>query len=285
MYRAHGPELLQSVGEVEFANGVAAMSASGTYGAARVCAGIVGYADLSAPGVSVDLQLEALTAAGNGRLKGIRGHAPWDPLGVTLGKTWAAGAKMVDMRYGAPEGWLRNTDFRAGYSRLADYHLSYDSWAFQHQLGDIADLAANYESTPIIVNHAGGPVLVGPYEGKRDEALANWRRGIESLGPYENVYVKLGGLGIGTPNLRLRDRAAPPSSSQLAELLRPFVETCIGAVGAERCMFESDFPPDKVSYSYGVLWNAFKIVTAGFSSAERHALFSGTAARVYRLDT
>jgi L-fuconolactonase len=228
--------------------------------------------------------LQALVAAGNGRLKGIRGHAAWDPLGVTLGKTWAAGSKTVDMRYGAPEGWLQTADFRTGYARLAHYHLSYDSWAFQHQLEDIGKLAADFEAIPIIVNHVGGPVLVGPYEGRRDEALANWRRGIETLTPYENVYVKLGGLGIGTPNLRLRDRATPASSTQLAELLRPFIETCVEAVGASRCMFESDFPPDKVSYSYGVLWNAFKRVTSGFSSAERGALFSGTAASAYRLD-
>jgi predicted TIM-barrel fold metal-dependent hydrolase len=78
-------------------------------------------------------------------------------------------------------------------------------------------------------------------------------------------------------------RPSPPSSQTLADAFKPWVETCIELFGADRCMFESNFPVDKITSGYGVLWNAFKRLAAKASAAEKAALFSGTASRVYKL--
>lgn len=75
----------------------------------------------------------------------------------------------------------------------------------------------------------------------------------------------------------------PPSSEQLAMAWHPYLELCVEAFGARRCMFESNFPVDKGSYGYAVLWNAFKRFAAPASAEEKLALFSGTAIRTYRL--
>lgn len=270
MYRADGPPQMRQVGEVEFVNGIAAMSASGAYGPARVAAGIVGYAPIE-QGEGVEPVLEALIAAGAGRLKGIRGHAPHSPLGVQLGPR------------GAPPGRLRDPTFRQGFARLAAHGLSYDSVAYHHQMLDLADLADAFPDTPIIVDHVGMPLLGGPYRDRQDEVWAEWRKGVAALGRRENVFFKLGGLGIPTAALDYDSRPAPPSSETLAQDFRRFFEPCIEAAGARRCMFESDFPPDKTSFPYGVFWNACKRMTAGYSQAERTALFAGAAKRAYRL--
>ncbi len=79
-------------------------------------------------------------------------------------------------------------------------------------------------------------------------------------------------------------RPAPPSSAELADYWRPYVETCIERFGAARCMFESNFPVDKMGIGYAALWNAFKRIAARSSADEKLALFSGTARRAYRLD-
>jgi len=82
-------------------------------------------------------------------------------------------------------------------------------------------------------------------------------------------------------DFHLRD--VPPSSEELAAAWRPYVEACIEAFGPNRCMMESNFPVDKQSCGYGVLWNALKRITQGCSAAEKAALYCGTAARVYRM--
>jgi L-fuconolactonase len=78
-------------------------------------------------------------------------------------------------------------------------------------------------------------------------------------------------------------RETPPLSDDLAAAYKPYIETCIAAFGVERSMFQSNFPPDGVSSSYSILWNAFKRLAAGYSASEKAMLFSGTAKRVYRL--
>jgi predicted TIM-barrel fold metal-dependent hydrolase len=172
---------------------------------------------------------------------------------------------------------------REGFARLHPLGLSFDAWMYHTQLGELADLARAFPETPIVLNHVGGSIGIGPYAGHRDEVFAVWRAGIEELARCPNVHVKLGGLGMRLFGFDLHQGDMPPSSEQLAAAWRPYVETCIAAFGANRAMFESNFPVDKGGGSYHVFWNAFKRIAAGCSAAEKAALFSGTASRFYRL--
>jgi predicted TIM-barrel fold metal-dependent hydrolase len=272
MYRADGPPELRPVGEIEFANGVAAMSASGLYGATRVCAGIVGHADL-ALGARVETVLTAMTAAGGGRFRGIRFISATDPDQAT----WGASV-------GRPDGLLMDKRVREGFARLAPLGLSFDAWMYHTQLGELVDLARAFPHTPIVLNHVGGPIGLGRYEGQRDAVFAAWRTRIHELAACPNVHIKLGGLGMRMFGFGFHTGALPPTSEQLAAAWRPYIETCIAAFGAERAMFESNFPVDKGGCGYAALWNAFKRIAAGCSESEKQALFAGTATRFYRLD-
>jgi predicted TIM-barrel fold metal-dependent hydrolase len=273
MYRSDGPVEMRPVGEIEFANGVAAMSASGGYGKARVCAGIVGHADLMI-GSRVAKVLEAMIVAGGGRFRGIRYIASTDPDQAQWGATLVR-----------PQGLLRDKRVREGFAQLAPLGLSFDAWVYHPQLGDVLDLARAFPATPICLNHVGGAIGLGRYKGKRDEVFANWSAGIRALAACPNVHVKLGGLGMKMFGFDVHEGELPPSSEQLATLWRPYVETCITAFSARRAMFESNFPVDKGSYSYGVYWNACKRLAQGASAGEKADLFNGTASRFYRLDT
>ena len=273
MYRASGHAELRPIGEIEFANGVAAMSASGTYGKTQVCAGIVGYADLTI-GAAVGKVLEAMIVAGGGRFRGIRFITASHP-------DQAAWGSMVTR----PEGLLRDKRVREGFARLAPLGLSFDAWMYHTQLDDLVGLARTFPDTQIVLDHVGGPIGLGRYAGKRDEVFAEWSGRIRELAACPNVHVKLGGLGMRMFGFDLHTRELPPSSEELAAAWRPYIETCIAAFGPERAMFESNFPVDKGSCSYAALWNAFKHIAAGCSAAEKAALFAGTANRFYRLDT
>jgi predicted TIM-barrel fold metal-dependent hydrolase len=271
MYRAHGPEALRPVGEIEFANGVAAMSASGTYGPTQVCAGIVGAADLML-GDAVAPVLEAMVQAGNGRFRGIRYITASHPDQTA----WGAAA-------GRPEGLLRAPEVREGFARLAPLGLTFDAWMYHPQLAELVEVARTFPSTTIVLNHVGGPIGLGRFQGQRDAVLADWRAQIRALAQCPNVHVKLGGMGMRLFGFGFHEGARPPSSEELAAAWKPYVETCIEAFGAPRAMFESNFPVDKGSCGYAATWNAFKRLAAGCSADEKRALFSGTATRVYRL--
>jgi predicted TIM-barrel fold metal-dependent hydrolase len=272
MYRAGGPEELRPVGEVEFANGVAAMAASGLYGKTRVCAGIVGYADLML-GARVEPVLEAMIMAGGGRFRGIRYITASHPDEAARGSS-----------VNRPAGLLTNAKVREGFAQLHPLGLSFDAWMYFTQLDELVALARAFPDAPIVLDHVGGPIGIGPYAGRRDEVFAQWRASIEELARCPNVHVKLGGLGMRLFGFDLHQGALPPSSEQLAGLWRPYIETCIAAFGAERAMFESNFPVDKYSGGYRAFWNAFKRLAAGCSASEKAALFAGTARRFYRLD-
>jgi L-fuconolactonase len=271
MYRAAGPVELRPVGEVEFANGVAAMAASGTYGNTRVCAGIVGYADLSL-GAPVETVLAAMIEAGGGRFRGIRYISATHPDQASWGSLITR-----------PEGMLRDPKVREGFARLAPLGLSFDAWLYHTQLGDLIDLARAFPETPIVLDHLGGPIGLGRYAGKRDEVFAEWRARIRELALCPNVHIKLGGLGMRMFGFDFHTKELPPSSEELAAAWRPYVETCIAAFGPDRAMFESNFPVDKGGCGYAALWNASKRIAAGCSASEKAALFAGTASKFYRL--
>lgn len=270
MYRASGPESLRPVGETEFANGAAAMSASGVYGSTAVCAGIVGFADLLV-GDAVQDVLEAHIGAGGGRFRGIRNQAARD--------------ESLHWEVQKPKDLLADRRFRAGFAKLAPMNLPYDAWQFFTQQGEAIDLARSFPDTTIVVNHLGGIVGVGGHEGKLEQEFPLWRTHMLELAACPNVVMKLGGLGMLRAGFDFAMRDEPPSSEELAVLWRPYIETCIEVFGPQRCMFESNFPPDKQTCSYRVLWNAFKRLAASYSAQEKAALFHDTAARVYRLTT
>ncbi|MBL8674636.1 MAG: amidohydrolase family protein [Rhodospirillales bacterium] len=270
MYRADGPAERRSLGETEFVNGIAAMSASGLYGATKACAGIVGNVDLRYGG-DAQAALEAHIAVAGGRFRGIRNVSAWDAGGVKA--TSAA----------PPPGLLRDSAFRAGFACLSRLGLTFDAWLLHPQLDDLIDLAKAFPETTIILDHVGGPVGIGPYIDRRDEVFAIWKTKIAEAAQLPNVNVKLGGLGMHTMGFEFHAADAPPDSAALAAAWAPYVETCVAAFGPARCMFESNFPVDKGTCGYAQLWNAYKRITAGYSADEKTALYSGTARRVYGL--
>jgi predicted TIM-barrel fold metal-dependent hydrolase len=271
MYRAGGPEEFRPVNEVEFANGAAAMSASGGYGPALICAGIVGHANLLL-GDRVKAVLEAEIVAGQGRFRGIRHSSAYD-----------ADADIAHMYATRPKGLLLDTTYRKGFACLAPLGLSFDSWLFHPQLSEFVDLARAFPDTRIVLDHCGGPVGLGRFAGRRQETFPVWKASIQEAAKCPNVVVKLGGLAMRLLGFDFHERSKPPSSEQAAAAWRPYIETCIEAFGPERCMFESNFPPDKGQCSYQVIFNAFKRIAAQYSEAENTALFSKTATDVYRL--
>jgi predicted TIM-barrel fold metal-dependent hydrolase len=271
MFRRHGPEALRAVGETEFVNGIAAMSASGLYGPTRVAAGIVGTADLRL-GDEVAEVLDAQVAAGGGRFRGIRRAAAWDPDPSVPSHRTQPGA-----------GLFQRADFRAGFAQLAPRRLTFEAWCYHHQIPDVTALARAFGDTTIILNHFGGPLGIGPYAGKADQVYAQWRTHIAELAGCPNVVAKLGGINMEMNGFGWHERSQPPGSPELTEATRRYYEFTIEKFGAGRCMFESNFPVDKASCSYTVLWNSFKRLTAKCSAAEKAALFHDTAARVYRL--
>ncbi len=271
MYRADGPEAMRSVGEVEFANGVAAQCASDTYGPGRACAGIVGLVDLRL-GDAAQPVLEALQAAGNGRLRGIRNTTAAHPDPAIRSNPQPP-----------PEGILTEDGFRRGAALVGRMGLSLDVWAYHTQLAEVAHLARVCPDTAIVVDHCGGPLGTGPYRGKRAEVFTEWRAAMAVLAGLPNMTVKLGGLAMRVDGFDFDAEERAPNSMWLANAWRPYTYALLDLFGAGRCMFQSNFPVDKGMCSYPVLWNAFKRLAAGATADEKRALFSGTACRVYRL--
>jgi L-fuconolactonase len=271
MYRADGPEEYRVVGETEFINGQAAMSASGLYGPSRIAAGIVGTADCRI-GNRVKGVLEAHIAAGGSRFRGIRQTGAWDADASIFGGMFKNGSHLY-----------LDAEFRRGFACLAPLGLSFDAFVLSPQLSDVADLAAAFPDTRIILDHAGGPIGIGRYRGRLAEMFPAWRRDIQEIARRPNVSMKLGGLGSFINGFATYRAEPPASSAALAQDWRPYVETCISAFGSDRCMFESNYPVDSGAGSYGTIVNAYKRITAGCSAGERSSIFAGTAINVYRL--
>ena len=266
-WRADGPEALRPVGETEHVAALAA--AQQARGGPRIAAGIVAHADLRL-GAAVAPVLDAHLAAGQGRLSGIRQQATWDD-DPAIG-------------HGAPcRGLLRRADFRMGLACLAPRGLCFDLWVFHHQLDEALEVARAFPETTFVLGHCGGQLGYGRHAGRRAEVFAAWRAGMAALAACPNVVCKLGGLTMRLAAFDYAARDVPPSSSELARLWAPTVHSCIELFGAGRCMFESNFPVEKMGVGYATLWNAFKRLAAGASGDETQALFAGTARRVYRI--
>ena len=269
-YRDTGPEELRSLGETEFAASIAAMSATGVYGATRFCAGIIGRVDLTLGDRAGDILDKHSEIAGS-RFKGVRHSATWDPDTRVMGPLNRA------------EHLYASTEFRAAFRHLAPRGMSFDAWVLEPQLSDVIDLARAFPETRIILDHAGTPPGLGRYAGSHADRFATWQANIVELAQYPNVAVKLGGLGMGFCNFPSFGRTTRATSAELAAEWGPYFETCIKAFGFNRAMFESNFPVDVGSGDYVTIWNAFKRIAAGASQDEKTALFSGTASTIYRL--
>ena len=198
--------------------------------------------------------LEAEITAGNGRFRGIRHSSAWDE-----------DPDVAHMYASRPKGLLLDPAFRKGFACLAPLDLSFDAWLFHPQIGELADLARAFPDTKIVLDHCGGPVGIGRFAGKREETFAVWKASIQNIAKCPNVVVKLGGLAMCLLGYDFHMRPQPPSSGQAADAWRPYIETCIEAFGPNRCMFESNFPPDKGQCSYQVIFNAFKRIAAQYN--------------------
>ncbi|HZN23111.1 MAG TPA: amidohydrolase family protein [Burkholderiales bacterium] len=270
MYRKDGPEEMRPVGEVEFVQGQAAASASGLYGPARAAAAIIGHANLNL-GQRVEPVLEALQAASPNRFRGIRHSVTWDPH-----------PEVENTAAHKAQGQLASDQFRAGARVLARMGFTLEGWLYHPQLPELAAFAKAVPELTIVLNHVGGLLGTGPY-ANRNEVMDNWRKGIAAVAACPNVVVKLGGLGMVRCGFDWHTREKPIGSEELATAMRPFLAHCIEQFTPGRCMFESNFPVDKVSFSYNVMWNAFKRFSKGYSASERAAMFHDTAAKIYRI--
>ena len=271
MYRANGASSLRPVGETEFVQGIAAMSASGRYGPTRVASGIVGYADLTL-GRHVKAVLEAHVAASPKRFCGIR-HAT----------AWHAAPEIRNAHTNPTAHLMLDETFRQGFAELEAMGLNFDAWFFHHQLDEFTDLARTFPGVTIILDHFGGPLGIGPYAGQQDAVFGAWKDSISALADCPNVHLKLGGINMKINGYAWHKRAKPPSSNELVEATGPYYEHCLQLFGANRCMFESNFPVDRDSCAYTILWNAFKKLSQGLDKNEKAALFHDTATRVYGL--
>jgi L-fuconolactonase len=269
-YRTEGPDELKRVGETDFVEKIAAESATGKHGKVRIAAGIISNADLTL-GTEVSRTLEGHMAASQ-RFRGIRHSAAWIP-----------DAESVGMRVGAPPGLLADAKYRQGYAQLKRYNLVYDAWQLMTQLPEVVDLARAFPDQILVLNHMGGILGVGQYGAKKAEFFAAWKKNIVEAAKAPNIVCKLGGLGTPRCGLGWSDLPKPPSSDTIAKESAPWFDHCLEQFGPERCMFESNFPVDRASFSHHLLWNGFKRYAAGFSAAEKAALFHDNAKRIYRI--
>ncbi len=271
MMRDSGALEMRSVGEVEFVQGTAAASASGIYGDIRAAAGIVGSADLNL-GEGVKQVLEALQTASPNRFRGIRHRLTWDPH-PELASASSAGIP----------GQMQDEQFRIGAQALADMGMTFEGWMYHHQLPELAELARAVPSLTIILNHIGGLLRIGPYSENDKDTVSAWKEGMAAVSECPNVVVKLGGMGMPIMGFDWHLREKPVGSQELADDMSPFLNYCIEQFGPDRCMFESNFPVDKVSFSYHVMYNAFKRLSSDYSFQQRVGMFHSNAVRIYKV--
>jgi L-fuconolactonase len=269
-YFSEGPAHLRSVGEVEFVTALAEESSEGSAGAA-VIAALVSHIDLTLADQVADT-VAVHEEASKGLFRGIRHAGARDANPEVL---------MIPGR--APEGLYEGAEFRRGVAALGRLGHTYDTWHYHHQNPSFAALARSVPDTIMVLDHFGTPLGVGPYQGKREEIFDQWTKDVAEIAQCENVVAKLGGLAMPDNGFGWMGRELPPTSDEFVESQSRYYLHMIDCFTPERCMFESNFPVDKLSLSYPVLWNGFKKIVGAFSEDEKNAMFHGTATRVYRL--
>lgn len=272
MSRPDGPEHLRPLGEIEFANGIGAMASSGVFGPCRVAAAIVGHADLTQGGRVAELLDRSMCAAPD-RFRGIRQITMSHPDPRVFGH----------LANPPPQGVMEHSGFREGFRELGSRGLSFDAAVLHHQLPDLAALADAFPDTTIILNHTGLALMLDKGADARAAIFAEWRRGMTDLARRPNVFCKIGGLGSTYWGFGFDTAGGGVNSSQLAAAWSPWVDEAIGAFGPDRCVLESNYPPDGRSCGFVPLWNGLKRCIQSLSSSEKAAVAHGTAARVYRI--
>ena len=268
-YRNDGPEHLRVVGETEFvADAAIASRDSGKAG----ISGIVAHTDLMADSGVIDEVLAAHVEASDGLFRGIRHGGAHDPYKALR---WGDATDIPDL-YLQPA-------FQDGVRQLGNRGYTYDTWHYHFQNQDYLSLAQAAPDTVMVLDHFGSPVGIGPYEGRMPEVFLTWKEDIAAIAHCENVVVKIGGLAMPVNGFDWHRRDTPASSDELVEAQRAYYLHTIDCFGPDRCMFESNFPVDKMSVSYAVYWNAMKKISAEFSESDKDLLFRGTASRVYGL--
>lgn len=269
-YLTDGPENMQPVGETHFLAEAAAQTAQDPNRA--TISAIVSFANLL-QGAQVEELLQAHIEAGNGLFRGIRNQA-----------SWSASENVPNARIEPPPHLYANPKFQEGFARLGPLGLTFDAWLFHPQIPDLTELARKFPETTIIMDHFGGPIGIGPYANYRDEVFAKWKQDIATLSQCPNVHPKLGGIAMPLNGFGWDTAEKPATSDDIVNAHRPYYMHTIEHFGPDRCMFESNFPVEKASVSYPVLWNAFKKLAAEFTEEEKDALFRTTAIRVYKID-
>jgi len=268
MYRQGGDPSTRSLGETEFVAGCAAMAASGTFGDTTICQGMVGNIDLRLGAGVRDLFEQHMERSG-GRFRGVRFTTAWDEHeGI---------ANQVET-----QGLLLQPDVIAAAQVMAELEQALDIWVYHPQLDEVAQLARLLPELTIVLNHTGVPILGGPYRDRRTQVFEDWLVGMQTVAQCTNVFLKLGALPIRKPGDGI-DRSVPPGSAEIAAAWAPWMHACIEAFGVERCIFESNFPVQKLFSSYVVTWNAFKRLAEGCSESEKSWLFHDAAVAAYRL--
>lgn len=271
-YLSDGEPALRSLGETRLAAQAAAESVADTASATLLCAGIIGFVDLML-GDAAGPILDQHMLAANGRFSGVRNASAWHVNPAARGS----------VRDSSP-GILYTPSFRAGLANLAERKLVFDAWMYHTQLLELVELARDFPELKIVINHQGGPLGIGPYAGRRPAVFEDWAHALQRLAKFGNVHIKLGGFGMTMAGFEFHQQDRAPNSDDLAAGWGPYMRFCIDTFGAQRCMFESNFPVDKGTTSYSVLWNAFKKIAAPYSESEKTAVFYQTAVDVYALN-
>tara|TARA_B110000305_G_scaffold107732_1_gene121227 strand:- start:1238 stop:2074 length:837 start_codon:yes stop_codon:yes gene_type:complete len=271
IYSKDGLEEFKPLTEIEFATSEGKRADLIPNNKVKVNASIVGSVDLTY-GNKLKPVLEKAVNISEGRLKGIRmllaSHT--DP-------RISSGAVKSDL------GLMLHPNFIDGAKCIQDANLSLDFWIYHTQLNEMEKIARALPDLTIILNHIGGPIHLGEYEGKQAATHREWRSAMMRLSRIPNINVKLGGLGMAVNGAKFHNSKFPPNSVQLSDVWKPWIYETIDMFGFDRCMFESNFPVDKGSCSYGALWNAFKILAKDMSDDEINKLFSKNAAKIYKI--
>tara|TARA_B100000575_G_scaffold63414_1_gene48476 strand:- start:395 stop:1435 length:1041 start_codon:yes stop_codon:yes gene_type:complete len=262
-------EHLNPVGETEHIKGLAQLSQKNS--TKTSISGIIGHANLLL-GKDVNEVLERHIDIGGNLFKGIRHAGSWDP-----------SDKINNSHHNPPRDMYLMKEFGEGVKALRNKSLVFEAWQYHHQLTQVVHLARNNPDLVIVLDHFSGPLGVGSYATKKEEVYDNWKKDLKELSRCDNVIAKLGGLAMPVNGLGFETNPNPPTSNEFMSIQRQFYLTTIDFFGTERCMFESNFPVDKYSVSYHVLWNAFKNLVKDFSQTEKDHLFFKTASNVYNI--
>ena len=264
-----GPEHLKPVGETIFVKKIADEAKKEP--SKSQISGIVSHADMTL-GEGINEVLDLHFQYGESLFKGIRHAGGWDPH-----------ENMRNSHHSPSKDMYLSDVFNQSLKILGEKDLVFEAWQYHHQINQVAEIADRNENLTIILNHFSGPIGIGPYEGKEDDIFKVWQKDIKELSKRPNVLAKLGGLAMPVNGFKFHEQETPATSDQMVERQKRYYLECIESFEPSRCMFESNFPVDKQSISYHVLWNFFKKISENFSEDEKNSMFYGCAKKAYSI--